>query len=1261
MSSTIHVPGGGDLQQAIEEAQPGDIITLAPGKIYTGNFKLLKKTGNQFITITTSDPSTLPAANRRITPQAASMLPKIVSPGGEPAIATEPGAHHYRLTGLEIRSAPSVYSLGLVVLGSASATSAADSASDLELDRLYIHGDLKVGAKRGVTLNSQSTVVRNCHISDIKSTSQETQAIAGWNGAGPFGIFNNYLEAAGQSIIFGGAVANIQGLVPSDIVIRNNHLKKPLSWKQGDPQYAGTAWLVRSLLQLTNAKRVLVEGNIIENNWAGVEMGIAVVFKVSAHNGDLPWAVVEDVDFMRNLVRHTGSAFHIAGGKSNLGVTRRVRIKDNLFYDIDPVKWGGEGRIFQVREAAQLVAIDHNTVIHNGPNALFFSGTPSPDFVYTNNIAPHGTEGVSGDGTGTGNATLNQYAPKSVFLKNALAGGESNLYPAGNFFPASLAKVGFVDAATQDYRLAASSPYKAAGTDAKDLGADINAVMTATRGVDDPTIAIKSPPTADSVSPSSGSGLTQTFGLVYSDPNGYEEIASAHVLFNNSVSLANGCYVRYLVSTKSLWLRDDSGTAWLGPVVMGSGGGLSNSQCTLHAGNSSVEGAGATLTLEVSLTFSSAFNGAKTIFMQAVDEGGLSSGWQVRGTWAPSGNPPPPPPKNKRDLAFEHHFIDSALPGATWGQMAIADLDKDGKPDVVIGQRASNTSSSLYWYKNTGKAKTWGKRMLLGSNGTSDCGMYPADIDGDGWIDIVSTGVWYRNPRSPTAGKVFERIVYDSSMATVAKSTHDIIAADLNGDGKVEVITHGGATVHNGLYLYRIGSDPRAAWERTKLDEVRNNHGALMPNGIGDINGDGFLDIVYIDRWFENVGGQAKKWVTHENIPFGRPGPWGMAVRTWLVDMDKDGHLDIVQSESDVAKARIAWFRNEKGDGSQWREMRLPDRTDPGDYHSLVVADFDNDKDFDVYADEMEHINVPSGREGEFGMHLWENLDGQGGKWMKRTIVTGLGGHQALPVDLDADGDVDIVTKAYTAAGTNANGGRVHVSVLENVSTVFRPLFNETNLSGWHVNPEPIPGQGTGGRWAVENGVIAGFQNPPGNGGILLTDEQFGDFEVILEVLPDRGVNSGLYLRSTEDGKAYQAMIDYHENGNVGEIYRERLDAQGSRSFNLVGGYSGFKLVAIKAVAAPRPQAQPLIHLADFGTLIWKLNGWNEVRARVVGNPPTIDTWVNGHQITHYVSEKKFEGILGETGAIALQVHGGKQFPSTAGVRFRNIRVRNVQ
>lgn len=227
----------------------------------------------------------------------------------------------------------------------------------------------------------------------------------------------------------------------------------------------------------------------------------------------------------------------------------------------------------------------------------------------------------------------------------------------------------------------------------------------------------------------------------------------------------------------------------------------------------------------------------------------------------------------------------------------------------------------------------------------------------------------------------------------------------------------------------------------------------------------------------------------------------------------------------------------------------------------------------------------------------------------------------------------------------------------------FQPLFNGKDLSGWHKNPAKI-GHGTGGSWTVENGAIVGKQDPPGNGGILLSDREFGDFEVIIETKPDWGDDSGLFLRSTETGKGYQVMIDFHEDGNVGEIYREGLDGKGNRSFNLTGVYSDPEkkhLTDIKAGLLEKPQAEPLIDLSQWTKKIWKFNDWNTIRARIQGNPPTIDSWVNRHHVTHYVSDKKFEGVMGDKGRIAVQVHGGaKAWPEGTQVRFRNIRVKEL-
>src|SRR5262245_25979389 len=121
-------------------------------------------------------------------------------------------------------------------------------------------------------------------------------------------------------------------------------------------------------------------------------------------------------------------------------------------------------------------------------------------------------------------------------------------------------------------------------------------------------------------------------------------------------------------------------------------------------------------------------------------------------------------------------------------------------------------------------------------------------------------------------------------------------------------------------------------------------------------------------------------------------------------------------------------------------------------------------------------------------------------------------------------------------------------------------LFEGKTLDGWHKNPEPI-GHGTGGHWSVEDGVIAGEQDPPGsgNGGILLTDRKFGDFELVIDMKPDWGVCSGLFLRSTDKGQCFQMMVDYHDAGNVGHIYGEGLGGFTMRAFDIDGKYDDQK------------------------------------------------------------------------------------------------------
>ena len=472
------VSAGQALQQVLNDALPGDVITLQAGATFTGNFVLPAKAGTTPIVIESSLITSL-STGRRVKPSDAPLMAKLVSPNGTAALATATGAHHYIIRGLEMTVSAGVYTMNIVQLGSGYETSTAQLPYALTFDRVYIHGDKKVGGKRGIALNSGSTTVSNSWISDINSTSQDSQAICGWNGTGPYQILNNYLEASGENVLFGGALARIPNLVPSDITIKKNHFFKRLSWKASDPSYAGTNWVVKNLFELKNARRVTMDGNIFENIWAEDQAGFALQLTVRTESGKMPWAVVEDVVFSNNIIRNADGGINMLGKDGTYGgALRRITVRNNLFDKIN-------GHFVQLLHACNNTTVDHNTVFHK-TLIVSFDGADSLGFVYRNNISAVGSYGIFGGGQQQGNVSLAAYAPGSVVTKNVIAGASSVLYPAGNYFPNSIYDARFVNTFAGNYALASDSPYRAAGTDGKDLGADFAALTTATASVVNP-------------------------------------------------------------------------------------------------------------------------------------------------------------------------------------------------------------------------------------------------------------------------------------------------------------------------------------------------------------------------------------------------------------------------------------------------------------------------------------------------------------------------------------------------------------------------------------------------------------------------------------------------------------------------------------------------------------------------------------------------------------------------------------------------------
>jgi len=487
--ATLVVPAGGDLQAAINTAAAGDTIVLEAGATYRGPFTLTPKTGESFITIQSSRVSEITG---RVSPLRKDLLATLRSNSvAEPVIRTTPGAHHYNLVGLEISTfSDSDFIYDLVRLGDSSQTDLSIVPHHLILDRLWIHGFETQELQRGISLNSAETSIINSYISDIHAVGIDTQAICGWNGPGPYHILNNYLEGAGENIMFGGADPQIPNLVPSDIEIRANHLLKPLTWRVDDPAYLGYHWTIKNLLELKNARRVTIDGNIFQNNWLDAQSGMPVVFTARNQDGNAPWSVVEYVLFTNNTVTNTQGGVTIlkTDQESKGAVTSHISISNNLFDRIGPFN------AFILLNNPCDVQITHNTIFKGGSIATLDAepgAVKGFGLVIQDNLFSEGGYGVFGSNIGEGTPALEGFYSSYVFAKNNVAGRESYIYPIGNSFLVT-PQVGFVDYAGENYRLTSSSVFKNAATDGKDTGVDIDALLASQNSI---TSGATAPPT----------------------------------------------------------------------------------------------------------------------------------------------------------------------------------------------------------------------------------------------------------------------------------------------------------------------------------------------------------------------------------------------------------------------------------------------------------------------------------------------------------------------------------------------------------------------------------------------------------------------------------------------------------------------------------------------------------------------------------------------------------------------------------------------
>jgi hypothetical protein len=535
---SVLVKNAVELSAAIEKAACGDTIRLQAGTEFAGNFTLPAKPcddAHWIVLRTSAADADFPPEGKRITPCYAgiaslpgrptytcsnptNVMAKVVfTKNGSGPLKFNDGANHYRFIGLEItRDSPGATVYNLASFG---------GADHVVFDRVWMHGTAQDETTRGIALGgSRYVAVIDSYLNDfhcvaITGSCVDSQTIAGGLGTremGPYKIVNNFLEAAAENVIFGGGAATTS---PADIEIRRNYMFKPMIWRPGADHFvggtSGKPFIVKNLFELKNAQRVLVEDNIMENTWGGFsQSGFAILLTPKNQGNQCPLCKTTDVVIRFNRVSHMGSAMQMGTGLSDAGGAasggERYSIHDNVFDDIGGKDYEGFGAFAQVSSMIPTlrdIRISHNTAFP--PKALFILGVGVDrekiiNFEFTDNLMGVGEIEIFPTGGGASNCAFQprSQGPTNVLKKcfsnavvtgNVFIGSEKG-WPEGNFYSKDASSVleDFRGGKSGNYRVCRgkqsrckkAAPFVGKASGGKDPGADVEAVNSATAGVE---------------------------------------------------------------------------------------------------------------------------------------------------------------------------------------------------------------------------------------------------------------------------------------------------------------------------------------------------------------------------------------------------------------------------------------------------------------------------------------------------------------------------------------------------------------------------------------------------------------------------------------------------------------------------------------------------------------------------------------------------------------------------------------------------------
>jgi hypothetical protein len=545
--SQIKVAEGSDLGEALNRAKCGDTLLLAAGAGFPLREFPRKNCDDQhYITVRTDAPdSDLPPEGTRISPAWAG----VASLPGRPAYAQPPGGaakrmaaietikptglelgDHYRFIGIEWRPANSSVLRLLFTRG----------GDHLIFDRNWMHGGnyQELVAGLGIAQGGTYIAVIHSYMSDflciaVTGRCTDAKAIGAGGGDGPMHtvkVFDNFLEAAGENILLGGAEATYNA---EDFEIRRNHFFKPPFWNPNSVDHRQPTPIVKNIFEAKSANRVLLEANYLENSWGGfTQVGSAIVLtprnganKKKGQPNNCPKCEVTNITIRYDWVRKVNQLLLIGNPEDSDSPAPGNHYS---FHDIvveglrypecgkacggaqNLVSGGGAGMPTEavmhdvsVRHITFVsMSTPHSLFILNGPPKGAPPGTQMYNISWTDTLADVGVYGAFPTGGGNTNCSsigvratpaerLKECWKDSEFKGNVLAVSgaarpEAGEWPAGNHVVGDQKSIGYVNlnnGLDGDYHLAASSKFKGKATDGKDPGADVDAVLAAISGV----------------------------------------------------------------------------------------------------------------------------------------------------------------------------------------------------------------------------------------------------------------------------------------------------------------------------------------------------------------------------------------------------------------------------------------------------------------------------------------------------------------------------------------------------------------------------------------------------------------------------------------------------------------------------------------------------------------------------------------------------------------------------------------------------------